>query len=375
MLRAYKVRKLKLTDHQKLASVPIQKSDHPVFFINAVAQKKLGPQQRYLDSMLSESETAAFIVIRNDSLLYERYDMGFTRSSILPSNSMAKSFTGTLVGIAIKEGKIKSDLEPVTTYLPELGKRDPRFHLITIRHLLDMRSGLLFKEGSYNLWDDAVRSGFRPHLQKHILKIKIAEPPGKFNYQSINTQLLGLIIQRATGTPLQSYLEEKLWKPMGAEFDATWNIDSKKRRQVMISAGLNATAVDFAKLGRLYLNGGATPEGRIVDASWVRTVGNTDSMEKYEGYKSQWWNRRISTPFKDSLRAVRSRRSKKYARVHKEENSYTLSYRTDAFSAIGFMNQIIYVHAKKKLIIVRLGRKWSAPLAFTGIIFTLGEQL
>lgn len=375
MFRAYKVRKLNLTDHKRLPSVRIDKSSTPFYFTKGVHLAKYETIQNKIDSFILKTGTAAFLLIRNDSLLYEQYFMGFNDSSLFPSNSMAKSYTGTLVGIAMEEGLIQSDREPITNYLPELGKRDPRFHQITIRHLLDMRSGLRFNEGTYNLRDDAVKLGFRPKLEKHILKIKIAEKPGKFKYQSINTQLLGLIVQRASKQPLQNYLEKKLWKRIGTESSATWNVDSEKRKQVMMSAAINATARDFAKLGRLYLETGKWNGKKILASFWVSQVSSGDTMEKYGGYKNQFWNQRVTQAFRDSIRATSSKRNKKHTKLISEQNSYHLSYRTDAFSANGFMNQIVYIHPKKNIIIVRLGKLWPDTKDFMQTLYAFGESL
>lgn len=375
MLRAYKVRKLNLTDHKRLPSVSIERSLKPFHFTIGSNLSKYRPIQTNIDSFIKGTETAAFLLIRNDTLIYERYFMGFNDSTLFPSNSMAKSYTGTLVGIAMDEGLIQSDREPITHYLPELGKRDPRFHHITIRHLLNMRSGLCFNEGTYNLRDDAVKLGFRPKLEKHILKIKIEEKPGRFKYQSINTQLLGLIVQRASKKPLQHYLQEKLWKAIGTESKATWNVDSKKRKQVMISAAINATARDFAKLGRLYLEKGKWDGKKILTSYWVSQVSSGDTMERYGGYKNQFWNQRITQAFRDSLRATRSRRNKRHTKLISEQNSYYLSFRTDAFSANGFMNQIVYIHPKKNIIIVRLGKLWPHTKDFMQTIYAFGETL
>jgi CubicO group peptidase (beta-lactamase class C family) len=360
-----------------MPSVTIAKSDQSFYFKKVINSGKTREMESLVDSFISKSETAAFLVIRHDSLLYEKYFMGFDENSILPSNSMAKSFVGTLVGIAISEGKIKSEYEPITNYLPELGKRDPRFHKITIKHLLDMRSGLDFNEGSYNLRDDAVKLGFRPNLVKHLLKVKIKEEPGKFNYQSVNPQLLGLIVERATGQKLQEYLQEKLWKPMGAEHIATWNVDSKKRKHVVTSAGINATAHDFAKLGKLYLNDGMVGGKQIISKEWIRNVSNLDTLEKYEGYKYQWWNKRGTSYYKDSVKKIKIKILKKPKRqkIISPNSSYSLNYPTDAFNAFGFLEQIIYVNPQKKLIIVRLGRGWPKQRKFTQNIYELAERL
>lgn len=375
MFRAFKVRRLQLTDHKKLPSVPIAKSDHPFYF------KKTDDKIKYssvglIDSLIRDTETAAFLVIRNDSLLYEKYFLGFDENSILPSNSMAKSFTGTLVGIALFEGKIKSANEPITDYLPELEKRDPRFHKITIQHLLDMRSGLDFNEGSYNLNDDAVKMGLKRNLVKHILKVKIKEEPGKFKYQSINPQLLGLIVERATGEKLQYYFQEKLWKPLGAENDATWNVDSRKRKHVITSAAINATARDFAKIGRLYLQKGRLSDKQLISSDWIKTVASADTLEKYDGYKNQWWNKRGTQYYKDSVVKIKKMtpRKKRQVVLRRTDRGYFLNVPTDAFNAYGFLEQIIYIYPQKNLIIVRLGREWPYE-KFTQTIYDLGERL
>lgn len=357
MVRAYKVRKLRLTDHEKLPSVQIGKSDQPAPFINPGNKTQYRGLQIQLDSILETTETGAFLVIKNDSIVYERYAMGLNEKSLLPSNSMAKSFVGTLALIAIDEGAIKSDSEPITNYLPELAKKDPRFAEISIRHLLNMRSGLDFKEGSYDLHDDAIKLGLKRNLEKNILKkAKIAGPPGNFRYQSINTQLLGIIIERATGKKLQNYLEEKLWTKIGTESNATWNVDSKKRKHVLTSAGINAVARDFARLGRLYLAKGKMNGQQIINSRWIQAIANPDSMEMNGGYKNQWWSRRVSQLHNDSLGSQRN-------------------YRTEAFNASGFMRQIIYIHPIKNVIIVRLGRGWPRSPSFTRFIYSLGESL
>ncbi|MGZ8544257.1 MAG: serine hydrolase domain-containing protein [Flavisolibacter sp.] len=375
VFRAYKVRRLELTDHKRLPSVVISGSDHPYPFLDPVPGKTFFSMENEIDKLLAETKTAAFLVIRNDSLLYEKYFMGFDQASLLPSNSMAKSFTGTLVGIALKEGALKSLREPITNYLPALGESDARFHNITISHLLDMRSGLDFDEGRYNLCDDAVKLGFRPNLTKHLMKAKIKEAPGNFKYQSINTQLLGLIIEQATGQKLQDYFEEKLWKPMGTENSATWNVDSRKRKHILTSAGLNATVRDFAKIGRLYLDSGRAQQKQIINSAWVSTVANPDTMLKYEGYKNQWWNRRGSQFFKDSMALIKKRRGRRNIQPTPDRNSYFLVNQITAFNAFGFLEQIIYINPRKNLIIVRFGKSWPVPEKFTHFIYELGERL
>jgi len=377
LVRAYRLRKTNLTDYKKLPSVPIHKGEQSFQFIDGTSERQYQPLKAYLDSSLASSLTAAFLVIRNDSLIYESYFDGFTKDDILPSNSMSKSFTGTLVHIVQKEGKIKSLSDPMTNYIPELLKRDSNFKKITIQHLLDMRSGFDFNEGRYDLKDDAIRYGLRRNMKKYLLRIKIAEPPGRFKYQSVNTQFLGLIIERATGKKLSAYLEEKIWKPLEMEHDASWNVDSKKQKREFASAGLNATPRDFAKLGQLYLNNGKWDGKQILEETWVNTISSIDTMEKYGGYKNQWWSRNTYAFFYDSAEAVRFQNKIPHTTsLRKSNDGYRVYYRTEAFSGIGFLNQYLYVNPQNKVIIVRIGKRWANRYGYSGqFIYSLGNNL
>jgi CubicO group peptidase (beta-lactamase class C family) len=238
-----------------------------------------------------------------------------------------------------------------------------------------MRSGLAFREGRYDLKDESIRLALKRNLEKNLLKAKIAQPPGKFRYQSINTQLLGLIIERATGERLYTYLEEKLWKPLGAVHRATWNVDSRKRKQVLTSAGLNATIRDFAKLGRLYLKKGNWEGKQVLNESWVTNISSIDSMQHYGGYRNQWWSKMASRSFNNQEDAIDFQTQTHFASpVSNTLQSYRVNYRIEAFSAIGFMNQTIFVYPRKQLIIVRLGKRWGRSEVFNRFIYNLGEQ-
>jgi CubicO group peptidase (beta-lactamase class C family) len=224
-IRAYKFRHLELLDHEKLPSLNIEAAANP-FQYAANKTNAYSDISNWLDSNLQQTYTAAFLVIKNDTVLYEKYFDQYNRQTLLPSFSVAKSFVSTLVGIALEEGKIKSLCEPITNYIPELAKKDKRFKNITIQHLLDMRSGIAWNEGDYGLKDDAIKMGFRPNMMRYIKKIKIATAPkDDSEYKSINTMLLGIIVTRATGKQLNKYLQEKIWQPLGIESHATWNTD------------------------------------------------------------------------------------------------------------------------------------------------------
>ncbi|MBK9044937.1 MAG: beta-lactamase family protein [Saprospiraceae bacterium] len=144
------------------------------------------------DKYLEDNNTVAFIIIKNDSVQYEKYFKSYDKQSIVPSFSMAKSVTSILIGCAIYEGIIKSVEEPITNYIPELTKNG--FDKVSIKHLLQMTSGIKFNESYVNPFGEAARFYYGLNLRKEIGKMKLKTEPGKmFEYVSGNTQLLGLI--------------------------------------------------------------------------------------------------------------------------------------------------------------------------------------
>jgi CubicO group peptidase (beta-lactamase class C family) len=135
-----------------------------------------------------------------------------------------------LIGIAIEEGYINSVDDPITDYLPELADRDPRFGDITIRHLLLMSSGLEFQANRYGLFngDDPLTTYYPDQRQIALENTNIIDPPGAyFLYNKYHPQLLGMIIERTTGTSVTSFMQEKIWDPIGMEYSGSWSIDSE----------------------------------------------------------------------------------------------------------------------------------------------------
>ena len=363
-IRAYKYRKLELSDVNKMPSVAIEKGNNPDLFLVGKQEDTYQRMGKKLDSVLADTYTAAFLIIRNDSIIYEKYFDGFGEQSLLPSFSVAKSFVGTLVGIASDEGKISVNAS-ITDYIPELKKNDARFEKITIRNLLDMRSGILFREGTYNLKDDAIKMAFRPNTIKQLRRLKIEKPSGgEFNYQSINTYLLAIALQRVTGKKLSAYLSEKIWKPAGMEYNATWTVDSKAHQQEIAYAGVNATARDFARLGKIYLQNGNVNDHRILSQQWINATINKDTMQKYDGYRNQFWGVDRYKVFSDSLDAINYKMQsnltgKVTSFINKSKvKSFFISYPSPEFYAEGILGQFIFVQPEKNLIIVRLGHFW-----------------
>jgi CubicO group peptidase (beta-lactamase class C family) len=355
-----------IRDHKKFPSQQIKSSATPFYFNKSETQPLRMP--KYLthknDSLPFEKHiendgTVAFLVIRNDSILYEKYFNNYDSSDEVPSFSVAKSFVSALVGIAIDEGKIKSIKDPITNYLPEL--RDPGYKNITIEHLLQMRSGIKFNESYVNPFGDAAKYYYGRNLRKYLVKQKIElAPDSQFNYISINTQLLGWIVERATGKPLASYLEEKIWLPMGMESPASWSVDSKKHQMAKGFCCINARAIDFAKLGRLYLNKGNWNGKQIVSEAWVDSSVTVKDYRNYYLYTYQWWHTRDFSLQRDSLPIEGLHQVVNIRKTDKDKGTRTVITPSGDFFAEGHLGQFIYVYPEKNIIIVRLGKKYGA---------------
>jgi len=235
-----------------------------------------------LDETLDGHKNTGFIVIKNDSIIYERYGKGYDMNSYHPSFSIAKSYTSALLGIAIDEGFIRDENELVTKYIPEL-KEKPKAATLTLKHLLNHTSGLKAKMTvDANLY-------YGNNIWKGIQQIKFDSLPGvKQYYANINTQLLGIVIKRATRKTNYEYLQEKIWKPLGMESDALWSVD-KKNNLTKSYCCLSAIARDYAKLGRLYLNMGNWNGKQIISEEWIRkSVARDNSEGSSYNYGYSW---------------------------------------------------------------------------------------
>lgn len=340
-----------ITDHSIFPSRALHASPVPFQFVEAPRNEEIETKVQIMNykraafsmqTFLEESPTVAFLIIRNDTLLYERYFDGYEESSTVASFSMAKSYISALVGIAIQEGKIQSEDDLVIKYIPEL-KEQSGWDKVTVHHLLQMSSGIKFSEAYNTPFSGAAAIYYGRTLRKTLGKLKIEkEPMSGFEYKSINTQLLGLILERATGMRITQYLDEKIWKPLEMEYDASWSIDKKNDGLEKTFCCLNARARDFAKFGRLYLNEGNWNGKQIVPKDWVRKSTELNSEQGNAWfYNRQWW-------------------------IGSEANG--------DYSAIGHLGQYIYIMPKKNLIIVRLGTG-RAKEEWIGILRQVAEKL
>ena len=240
---------------------------------------------------MTDYAVLAFVVIRRDTIVYETYRDGFTRSTVHSSFSMAKSVFSSLVGIAVGEGAIKSLDQPVSDYLPYL-RGTPAYEGVTIRNLLEMKSGLRYTKTGNGWWSD-FRSDeahvyYAANLRNAVTDAHRELAPGtKWVYKDTDANLLGLVLAAATGKTVAAYSEEKLWRRIGTEHDATWSLDHRDGNE-NVASGFNATAEDFARFGRLYLHGGSWNGAQVVPAAWVAASVGVDSS-RHEPEISTWW--------------------------------------------------------------------------------------
>lgn len=320
-----------IKDYKKFPSRPLKSNENKFKFYSTVNGKypdslKMGDNRKpvSIDQMLADNKTVAFLIIKNDTIQYEKYFNDYDQESVITSFSMAKSVTSILIGCALDEGLIKSIEEPITNYIPELRKNG--FEKVTIKHVLQMTSALKFNESYFNPFGQAASFYYGTNLKREVFKLKLKGEPGqKFEYVSGNTQLLGFILERALkDKTITQYFQEKLWTPLEMEYDASWSIDRKKDGIEKTFCCINARARDFAKIGRLYLNKGNWNGKQIVSAKWVEASTMLDTSEgSVNEYQYQWW----------------------------------LPSTTGDFSAEGILGQYIYVNPAKNMVIVRMGKK------------------
>jgi CubicO group peptidase (beta-lactamase class C family) len=245
-----------------------------------------------LVSFVNETDTQALIVVKDDIILYEGYGDGYSRDSMATSFSVAKSFDSVLVGIAIDEGFIGSVDDPITDYLPELLERDPDFGRITIEDILLMASGLDYQEFRWWLFngDDPLTTYYPDQREISLDNINIVDPPGQyFLYNKYHPQLLGMILERATGMSVTEYTQTRLWDRIGMEYDGAWALDSEESGFEKMEAGLNARPIDFAKLGRLVLGQGNWDGEQVLSAEWVGESTSLDPTTHTADYYSHAW--------------------------------------------------------------------------------------
>jgi len=269
-----------------------------------------------------ELGTVAFLIIKNDSIYYEWYSPNYGEDSKTNSFSMAKSITTSLLGKAIMDGYIKSLDQPVSDFYPQYS-----YAKTTVGDLASMASGLDWVEHYTSPFSVTARANYVDDLAETILELKVVKTPGKeFEYLSGNTQLLGMIIQKATGKTLPNYLSESFWKPMGATEDALWQVDDDEHRLAKTFCCISSNARDFARFGRLYKDYGKWNGKQLLDSTFV-VKSITPRFKDSPMYGYGWWL--------------------------KQQNGKNF------FMMMGHHSQFVIVEPKDNVIIVRLGQRTS----------------
>lgn len=285
-----------------------------------------------LDEYLEQADVLGFLILKDDQIVYERYLHGAGPEDRFLSMSVGKSVLSVVFGTAVEEGKIHVD-DPVTKYLPYLA--DGAYKECTLKNLLQMASGIDFNEDYldakadiHRVLFDLIRGG-EPFHQVAI-GIKSERKPGTaFHYQSINSQILSLVLEKVTGMPLNKYAEERLWKKIGTQSDAFF-YESKNQPEICAFGCFNATLRDYGRFGLMAMRHGELGGNRVVGESWMRESTTPPSFnsprldEKTNaprtGYGYQWW----------------------------------LLYGEDhAFQAVGIYGQNVYVNPAKHIVIAQ----------------------
>ncbi|MFT4242980.1 MAG: serine hydrolase [Acidovorax sp.] len=247
-----------------------------------------------VDAYMQEHRVAALLVVQGGTLRLERYGLGFDGDGRWTSFSVAKSFTSTLVGAALKDGLIKSMDDKVSDYLPDM--KGSAYDDVSVRQLLTMTSGVQWNEDYGDPQSDVARfNNHQPEpgveaLVSYMRRLPRAAPAGtRWNYSTGETNLIGLVLGAAVQKPLTQYLQEKIWQPAGMEQQATWLL-SKTGKEIS-GCCVQAAPRDYARLGQFILEGAQVHGQSILPAGWLQqaTHKQADIGMPGRGYGYQWW--------------------------------------------------------------------------------------
>ena len=248
------------------------------------------------DEFLAKTNTNAFIIIRNGEITFEKYLNGKSKESRLPSYSVAKTMTSLMIGQLITAGKLKES-DTFVSILPEF-KSGTSFDKVSIQNLLDMQSGIGVSDNyptGPSGWGVAIAQMYASTDLNWFLKNnrKMAQEPGTHpEYRSVDTQLLGMVIHKLTGMKVADYFSENVWKPIGAEYDAFWNVDHVGGQEKTFCC-FNAAARDYARVGQMLLNpaGIKINSKEIISPMWMKRLTNpVTTLDHNWGYSAQVWH-------------------------------------------------------------------------------------
>ncbi|MEO0063235.1 MAG: hypothetical protein RLZZ08_1795 [Pseudomonadota bacterium] len=289
-------------------------------------------QQRSYDQFAEDTFTNALLVLKDGKVVFENYRNRMAPDTRHIAFSMSKTLTALLIGIAVDKGEIASIDDRADKYVPQL--KGSGYDGVTIRQIMQMRSGVDYQER----YDFGEHPSFAAKLHQQAivlnrmrfasgaLETKRGNQPGStFNYSTLDTMVLGWVLEQATGQKLEAQMQDRIWQPMGAEADGFWLADGPQSAggRALNGMGFNATLRDFGRIGQLLLEGGKARGRQIVPARWIAqmTAMVPNGIDRMPGYGFQTWQ------------------------IDKEPG---------AFSAVGLAGQFIYVHPQSHTVIVKL---------------------
>lgn len=249
-----------------------------------------------LDGYLDRNPATGLAIVKDDTLLVERYRYGRDDRHRFTSFSMAKTVVALLIGIAVEDGRIASIDDPAARYVPALDGSE--YGRTPIRHLLTMSSGVVFRE-DYDGADDVSRLG-RATIGRggpggaaaaRLFDRRDAAPGARWSYASAETFALALVLAGAVGEPVATYMSARLWQPIGAEADASWLVDASGNAVGYM--GFNAVLRDYARLARMLAAGGRAGDRQVVPARWLAEMTRAHftprQTGRFMGYGFQTW--------------------------------------------------------------------------------------
>ncbi|WP_426954421.1 serine hydrolase domain-containing protein [Muricoccus radiodurans] len=248
-----------------------------------------------LEGFLSRTRSTSLLVLADDRLAYEGYFNGAARGTPLTSMSMSKSVLALLAVAAVADGLVPGLDAPAEALLPEVSGL--KGSGVTLRHLMSMTAGLRFEDPRPLRWltwpmlfEGARVAAFTPDIRAYVATARSGDPPGShFAYDDRSAQLVGLILERAAGRPVSDVLGERVWRPIGAEFPASWNLDHEDGFERMES-GINAAALDWMKIGRLVLRDGDWQGRTLLPAPLLREAATpVPRPASARPYGLLWW--------------------------------------------------------------------------------------
>jgi CubicO group peptidase (beta-lactamase class C family) len=279
------------------------------------------------DDFLERNDTVAFLAVRDDRIVYERYFGGVSAATVLPDFSISKTVAALLVGCALSDGLLESVDRTLVSYAPELQSKRG-YGEITIDELLRMTAGLDFSEESVGGASLYYTTELRPYIYSYDVKWA---PGTHYLYGSLSTEILWDVLRRRLGgQTISHYFEERLWGPLGAEHDASWSLDSASSGVEKFFGGFNATARDHARFGLLFLHGGSLGGRRILSEGFVRRSLEPD--------------------------AVAGTVHTSDGSVRRAKYEWFLTADGRAYFAKGYRGQYVFVVPEKRMVFVRFGK-------------------